>query len=89
MTQEMLDTLHIPDWAKELIVQGENADNQKNYNGDRSRAVYAVVCECVRAGMEEATLEALLLDPGLGIRLCLKTDDLLAPGFRKERNGSH
>lgn len=55
---------NVPDWAKCLIVQGDNAD--KPY-GSRSEALFSAVCAMVRGGVGDADIYAVITDPGFGI----------------------
>lgn len=49
-----------------LIVQGDDPDDPTRY-GSKSEVMWAVVCELVRAGCDDDTIAAVLLDPDLGI----------------------
>jgi hypothetical protein len=49
-----------------LIVQGDDPDDPTRY-GSRSEVSWAVTCELVRAGCDDDTVAAVLLDPDFGI----------------------
>ncbi|RJX68144.1 hypothetical protein D6858_09535 [Tsuneonella suprasediminis] len=49
-----------------LIVQGDDPDDQLKY-ASRSEVTFAVCCELVRAGCDDDTIAAVLLDPDFGI----------------------
>ena len=49
-----------------LIVQGDDPDDQLRY-ASRSEVTFAVCCELVRAGCDDDTIAAVLLDPDFGI----------------------
>lgn len=49
-----------------LIVQGDDPDDQLRYSS-RSEVTFAVCCELVRAGCDDDTIAAVLLDPDFGI----------------------
>lgn len=49
-----------------LIVQGDDPDDAQRY-ASRSEVTFAVVCELVRAGCDDHTIAAVLLDPDFGI----------------------
>jgi hypothetical protein len=52
--------------TKMLIVQGDDPDDVTKY-GSRSEVVFAVTCELVRAGLDDDTIAAILLDRDFGI----------------------
>ncbi|MBH0111432.1 hypothetical protein I5E68_00520 [Novosphingobium sp. YJ-S2-02] len=52
--------------TKMLIVQGDDPDDQLRYDS-RSEVTFAVCCELVRAGCDDDTIAAVLLDPDFGI----------------------
>lgn len=52
--------------TKMLIVNGDDPDDPTRY-GSRSEATWAVLCELVRAGVDDDTIAAILLDPDYGI----------------------
>jgi len=49
-----------------LIVQGDDPDDPTRYSS-RSEAMWAVLCELIRAGCEDDIIAAVLLDPDFGI----------------------
>jgi hypothetical protein len=49
-----------------LIVQGDDPDDQLRYSS-RSEVTFAVCCELIRAGCDDDTIAAVLLDPDFGI----------------------
>lgn len=49
-----------------LIVQGDDPDDPTRY-GSKSEVMWAVTCELVRAGCDDDTIAAVLLDPDLGV----------------------
>lgn len=53
-----VDALPVSDEVKHLIRNGEGGQ----FDGDRSRAVFRVACDCVRAGVDDALIVSLLLD---------------------------
>jgi len=57
----------VPDSTKVIIVQGDNPDDFTQFNGDRSKAVWHVVCELVRSKVPDETIFSILTDPGFGI----------------------
>ena len=77
-----LDALDVPDFCKVVIAQGCDPDDPgrfggapsmyglscgEGWKGDRSDAVWYVVCELVRSGVDDDTIRALLLDERWGI----------------------
>lgn len=52
--------------VKEVIVQGEDKDDLTRW-ASRSECLFWVTCELVRAGLEDETIAAILLDRDLGI----------------------
>jgi P4 family phage/plasmid primase-like protien len=78
-----LDDLAVDDDCKVVIAQGCDPDDDPGrfggapslfglpcgaaWQGDRSKAVWYVACELVRAGADDDTIRALLLDEGWGI----------------------
>lgn len=57
-----LEALPLPPSIKALIVQGDDPDEPGRY-ASRSEASWAVTCAMVRAGCDDATMGAVLLDP--------------------------
>jgi hypothetical protein len=57
----------VPGVAKVIIVQGDNPDDFAQFNGDRSRAVWYVICELVRNQVPDETIFSIVTDPGFGI----------------------
>jgi hypothetical protein len=53
----------LPQWCFTAIQSGDAS----RYQGDRSKLVFAVTCEFVLRGWQDGNIEALLLDPQLGI----------------------
>lgn len=49
-----------------LIVQGDDPDDPTRYSS-KSEVMWAVTCELIRAGCENDTIAAVLLDPDFGI----------------------
>lgn len=49
-----------------LIVQGDDPDDQTRYSS-RSEVTFAVCCELIRAGCDDDTIAAVLLDPDFAI----------------------
>jgi hypothetical protein len=49
-----------------LIVQGDDPDNPTRYSS-KSEVMWAVTCELIRAGCEDDTIAAVLLDPDFGV----------------------
>lgn len=64
--------------TKMLIVQGDDPDEPTKYPS-RSEVVFAVCCELVRAGVDDDTIAAILLDKDYGI-----SGHILAQGRPKE-----
>jgi P4 family phage/plasmid primase-like protien len=79
---DTLDGLLIPDRCKVVIAQGYDPENPEKFggspspggllrgeqwSGDRSAAVWHVVCELVRADVDDDTIRAILVDPEWGI----------------------
>jgi len=77
-----LDALDVHDFCKVVLAQGCDPDDSGRFGGapsmfglpcgaawqgDRSKAVWYVACELVRAGVDDDTIRALLLDPLWGI----------------------
>lgn len=52
--------------TKALIVNGDDPDDPTRY-GSRSDALWAVLCELVRAGCDDDQIAAVILDPDYGI----------------------
>lgn len=52
--------------TKALIVNGDDPDDPTRYSS-RSEATWAVLCELVRAGVDDDTIAAIFLDPDYGI----------------------
>ncbi len=57
----------VPGVVKVIIVQGDNPDDFAQFNGDRSRAVWYVVCELVRQNVPDETIFSIVTDPAFGI----------------------
>lgn len=57
----------VPGVVKVIIVQGDNPDDFTQFNGDRSKAVWYVVCELVRQNVPDETIFSIVTDPGFGI----------------------
>lgn len=64
----------IPDLAKVVIVQGYDPDNPAKFQKidspgelDRSKAVFWICCELLRAGCDDDTIFSVITDPGFGI----------------------
>lgn len=49
-----------------LIVQGDDPDDATRY-GSKSEVMWAVTCELIRAGCDDDTIAAVLLDPDFGV----------------------
>jgi hypothetical protein len=62
---ELPDT--VPGVVKVIIVQGDNPDDFTQFNGDRSKAVWYVVCELVRQNVPDEVIFSIVTDPGFGI----------------------
>lgn len=56
-----LEDLGLPPWAVALIRDGLAADTEGRYQGDRSRALWAVLLALVKAGATDATIVAVLM----------------------------
>jgi hypothetical protein len=56
-----------PDWCQRLIEHGHDPLNEHNYDGDRSKAVFAVACALVRCAWARDDIVAVLLDQSNGI----------------------
>lgn len=56
----------VSDRTKMLIANGDDPDDPTRYPS-RSEALFAVLCELVRAGVDDDTMAALILDPDNGI----------------------
>lgn len=75
----MLDDLPntVSDKCRQVIVRGHDPDDPERWDGrlapdgswqgDRSKAVWWVTCELVRAGVDDATISGILLDPDYAI----------------------
>ncbi|MEL6450579.1 MAG: phage/plasmid primase, P4 family [Pseudomonadota bacterium] len=61
-----LDRLALPDRGRALVVNGDDPDDPGRWS-DRSRLVFHVACEMVRAGVSDADMKAVLTDPDLAI----------------------
>lgn len=57
----------VPGVVKVIIVQGDNPDDFTQFNGDRSKAVWYVVCELVRQNVPDETIFSIVTDPDFGI----------------------
>jgi hypothetical protein len=57
----------VPDICKIVIVQGDNPDDFNQFAGDRSKAVWYVVCELVRNDVPDDDIFSIITDPGFGI----------------------
>lgn len=63
----------LSDQCKVVIVQGHDPEDPRKFSSDgghsldRSRAVFWVCCEMVRAGCDDDTIFAVLMDDGFGI----------------------
>jgi hypothetical protein len=53
-------------WVKVLIVQGKDPDDPQRF-ASRSEALFCVVCELIRAGVDVETIFAIITDPDWGI----------------------
>lgn len=58
---ESLDHLLIPEKLKVMIAQGFDPEDQK-YDGDRSKTLFHVVCELVRAGINDEQIMGVITD---------------------------
>lgn len=56
-----LEALGLPPWAVALLRDGLAADTEGRYQGDRSRALWAVLIALVKAGASDATIVAVLM----------------------------
>lgn len=56
----------VADWAKVLIVQGHDPEHPGKYPS-RSEALFAVCCELVRGGCDDATIYSVITDPDFAI----------------------
>lgn len=56
----------VSDKTKALIVNGNDPDDPDKYPS-RSEALFAVLCELVRAGVDDDQIAAVILDPDFGI----------------------
>ena len=53
--------------CKAIINQGDDLDDFTRFNGDRSLAVWYVVCELVRCGIEDDIIYSIITDSTFGI----------------------
>lgn len=60
-----LDLYEVPESVLYTIKHGQ--DERDSKQGDRSRYVYGVVCDLIRAGVPDDVIGGVLLDPGNGI----------------------
>lgn len=57
----------VPGSVKMIIVQGDNPDDPDQFNGDRSKAVWFVVCELVRQKVPDEVIFSVITDSSFGI----------------------
>jgi hypothetical protein len=57
----------IPDTLKVVIMQGFDPSDQKKWEGDRSGALFWVVCELVRQGVPDAVIHGIITDSRFSI----------------------
>ena len=57
----------LKDWVKRTIVNGFDPEEPDRWEGDRSKALWAVCCSLVRANVEPERIYAVITDPNLGI----------------------
>ena len=57
----------LPEWVGRVAKLGTDPTGDRNFGGDRSRAVFAVAAALVRAGRSDREIVAVLLDPENGI----------------------
>lgn len=67
-----LDQLQLSDWTRQLIRKGiakpeHGESGVDTYDGDRSRALYGVIRDLIKAGASDRTVLELLSDPDNGI----------------------
>lgn len=60
---ESLDSLRIPESLRVIIAQGFDPAEPRRWEGDRSAALYYVVCELVRAGVSDEVILGVITDP--------------------------
>jgi hypothetical protein len=53
----------IPEWCERLIAHGNDPRGRYHYDGDRSKAVFAVACALVRCGWSDEEITHELLKP--------------------------
>lgn len=60
-----LNTLpnEVANWCPQVIQYGQHPDDEKYQYDTRSEALFAVVCELVRAGCDDRTIAAVITDP--------------------------
>lgn len=51
-----------PDWCRRLIDHGLDKEGKYHFDGDRSKAVWAVCCELVRCGRTDEEIAEIILD---------------------------
>jgi hypothetical protein len=71
---------NVPDWCRVLIVQGHDPEDPEKWGGDRSRALFAVVCELDRCGVPADVIYSVITDPGF-----LISESVLDKGTQVER----
>ena len=57
----------IPDWCERTIHHGHDPEGERDFKGDRSKAVWAVACTLVRSGWTDEEIAACLLSDVNGI----------------------
>jgi hypothetical protein len=62
-----LDALNVPEKIKVIIAQGHDPETPDRWSGDRSSALFYVVCELVRAGVEDRVILGVITDPRFAI----------------------
>lgn len=57
----------VPDQCKVVIVQGRDPENPTRWDGDRSDAVWYVICELLRSGVDEEIIYSIITDKDFAI----------------------
>jgi len=65
--QQEFQRAPLPEWVERVILHGHDPDGEKDWKGDRSKAVFAVVCEMVRCGRTDDEIERVILSKQNGI----------------------
>lgn len=57
----------LPEWLRRVVAHGSDPAGERDFGGDRSRAVFAVATELVRSGYTDAEIGRVLSDRDNGI----------------------